>query len=295
MRLIFCYITHIDEWLGLGSFQNPTRVLEISKMNKYVDLHVHPLAEKIPENPLSASEYRRVVDQAAKFVKAASDFGLSAIAVTDHNTTVSVGPAQEAGEKYGVEIVPGVEITLPHMPHLLVYYPDLEKITADLTNGAFQKKRDSIYNELRRSSGNSGTPLWEMEGYDRTVREVIDLVKSYHGVVIQAHPQLDLRPLNKPIGYETELEWTKDCTDFLINAGIWGVEAYTPRHSKQALRDLETTLNSKDIIAAGGSDAHSTEEVGRIYFFPDRDIIRLDYKILERLKEAKHKILMEEK
>jgi len=264
-------------------------------VNKHVDLHVHPMAERMPENPFSASEYIRVEDQAIKFVKAASDFGLSAIAVTDHNTTVSLGPAQEAGEKYGVEIVPGVEITLPHMPHLLVYYPDQEKITADLTNGDFNKKKDSIYDEFRRISGNNGKPFWETKGYDRTVREVIDLVKSYDGVIIQAHPQLDLRPLNETVGYETELEWTKNVTGFLIDAGIWGVEVYTPRHSKQALKDLETALNLKDMIKAGGSDAHSPDEVGRIYFFPDKDIIRLDYKIVEQLKDAKHKILMEKR
>lgn len=271
----------------------PARVLEICKMNKYVDLHVHPLAERVPERPLRAREYGSVEDRAEKFVKAASDFGLSAIAITDHNTTVSVGPAQEAGKRYGVEIVPGVEITLPHMPHLLVYYPDMERITADLANGTLRKKRESIYDEGRNVSGNSGKPFWEMEGYHTTVREVLDLVKSYHGVIIQAHPQLDLRPLNKPIGDEKELEWTNNLANLLLDAGTRGIEAYTPRHSKQALRDLETTLHLKEIIVAGGSDAHSPDEVGRIYFFPDKDIVRLNYEMVEQLKDAKRKIRME--
>ncbi|MEE8400040.1 MAG: PHP-associated domain-containing protein [Desulfobacterales bacterium] len=261
-------------------------------MNIGVDLHIHPLAERIPDNPLGAHARKIVEDRAKTFVKAASDVGLSAIAVTDHNTTVSVGPAQEAGKEYGVEIVPGVEITLPHMPHLLVYYPDMDEITADLADGTFREKSDSILNGLRKHSGHSETHLWEVEGYDRTITKIIELISSYHGVIVQAHPQLDLRSHNTLIDPEAELDWTRHLTRILINAGIRGVEAYTPRHSRNALSDLVTTLDSRNMIMAGGSDAHSPDEVGRIYFFPDKDIIRIDYNVVEQLRNARESILM---
>jgi predicted metal-dependent phosphoesterase TrpH len=44
-------------------------------------------------------------------VKLAKEAGLTAIALTDHDTIDGVSEAIEAGEKYGVKVVPGIEIS----------------------------------------------------------------------------------------------------------------------------------------------------------------------------------------
>ncbi|MBI4396161.1 MAG: PHP domain-containing protein [Elusimicrobia bacterium] len=46
-----------------------------------------------------------------QLVQAAKEAGLSAIAVTDHDTTQGLGPAEEEGRRLGVEILPGIEMS----------------------------------------------------------------------------------------------------------------------------------------------------------------------------------------
>lgn len=64
-----------------------------------IDLHVHTYYS---DGDLSPTE---VVEQAAKNK-------LWAIAITDHDTLTGIEEAIETGEKYGVEIVPGVELSV---------------------------------------------------------------------------------------------------------------------------------------------------------------------------------------
>ena len=79
-----------------------------------VDLHVHTTASDGSLSPAEA-------------VRLASEKGLSAVAVTDHDTTAGVAEAVEAGERYGVEVVPGVELSVDYEGegvHILGYFID---------------------------------------------------------------------------------------------------------------------------------------------------------------------------
>ena len=62
----------------------------------YVDLHVHSNAS---DGTLSPEQVVRLAHEA----------GLSAIALTDHDTTAGVAGAAEAGAELGLEGVPGIE------------------------------------------------------------------------------------------------------------------------------------------------------------------------------------------
>ena len=82
-------------------------------MNR-VDLHVHTTASDGSLSPTEA-------------VRRAAEKGLRAIAVTDHDTTAGVAEALEAGERYGVEVVPGVELSVEYQGegiHILGYFID---------------------------------------------------------------------------------------------------------------------------------------------------------------------------
>lgn len=46
-----------------------------------------------------------------ELVKAASENNISVLAITDHDTMKGLGEAKVAGKKYGVEIIPGEEVT----------------------------------------------------------------------------------------------------------------------------------------------------------------------------------------
>lgn len=70
----------------------------MANKEKLIDLHVHSTASDGTFTP-------------TELVKLAKDSGLSAFALTDHDTTAGIAEALEAGREYGVEVIPGIELS----------------------------------------------------------------------------------------------------------------------------------------------------------------------------------------
>ncbi|RPI50943.1 MAG: PHP domain-containing protein, partial [Deltaproteobacteria bacterium] len=66
---------------------------------KYCDLHTHTTASDGSDSP-------------AEVIRLAVNSGLAAIAVTDHDTVAGFPEALEESEKLGIEILPGVELSV---------------------------------------------------------------------------------------------------------------------------------------------------------------------------------------
>ena len=62
-------------------------------MPRTIDLHSHTTASDGDQSPTA-------------LVEAAAKIGLTALAVTDHDTTDGIAEAQAAGKRLGVEIIP---------------------------------------------------------------------------------------------------------------------------------------------------------------------------------------------
>ncbi len=65
-------------------------------------------------------------DSPTRMVERASELGFSLIAITDHDTMNGVAEALVAGTRYGVTVIPGVEITAQLQGqelHMLAYFP----------------------------------------------------------------------------------------------------------------------------------------------------------------------------
>lgn len=80
----------------------------------FVDLHCHTTASDGKHSP-------------AELVQLAADMALQVIAITDHDTTDGVEEAMAAGERHGIEVIPGVELSCDVDAgelHMLGYYPD---------------------------------------------------------------------------------------------------------------------------------------------------------------------------
>lgn len=83
-------------------------------MSDWIDLHVHTLASDGSDTPVDV-------------VRMAAELGLRAVAVTDHDTFAGLPEAIESGARYGVEVVPGVELSTIYdgvEVHVLGYYMD---------------------------------------------------------------------------------------------------------------------------------------------------------------------------
>lgn len=83
-------------------------------MTARIDLHVHTTAS---DGTLTPTEV----------VCRARELGLSAIAVTDHDTHEGIREALDAGKQYGIEVIPGIEISVAYQNegiHILGYFID---------------------------------------------------------------------------------------------------------------------------------------------------------------------------
>ena len=81
---------------------------------KRIDLHVHTTASDGTMPPAEAVAHAKLL-------------GLSAIAVTDHDTPFGIPEALEAGAALGVEVVPGIEVSVDYGGrgiHVLGYFID---------------------------------------------------------------------------------------------------------------------------------------------------------------------------
>jgi predicted metal-dependent phosphoesterase TrpH len=111
-----------------------------------IDLHLHSTASDGSETPTT-------------LVERAREIGLSAIAITDHDTIGGVREGLLAGEKAGIEVVPGVEIGIAHDPErnlvevdILGYFvdpahPDLVEaleLLQKAKNGKLRKQLDVL-------------------------------------------------------------------------------------------------------------------------------------------------------
>ena len=76
-----------------------------------IDLHIHTTASDGTDSP-------------AEVVRRASEMGLRAIAITDHDTVNGYAEAFSAGLDHGLEVVPGIEVSTKYgvAVHILGYY-----------------------------------------------------------------------------------------------------------------------------------------------------------------------------
>lgn len=131
-----------------------------------IDLHTHSTCSDGSMTP-------------AELVKHAAQNGLAAIALTDHDTVSGVEEAVEAGERYGVEVVPAIEFSVKSKTetHILGYFidihnPDLKEILGEII-------------EKRIERNVMTAQLLQNLGFDVTLEEAASLAPG--GIVGRAH------------------------------------------------------------------------------------------------------------
>lgn len=146
-------------------------------MAKIIDLHVHT---KISDNSLTAEEV----------IKSAKEKGVTCFAITDHDTTKGLREAIDYGNKSGVGIIPGIEISAydykrNKRAHILGLYiepghPALDYLCASLTESRNRASREMVSRLFAA-------------GYDITWEEVQKYAEGGNGVYKQhiMHALLD--------------------------------------------------------------------------------------------------------
>lgn len=252
---------------------------EAAGASAFVDLHAHSTASDGILPP------ERVVEAAARC-------GLSAIALTDHDTIGGLAAALEAGERLGIRVIAAVELSAfqgDHEVHLLALHLSrleaLEKRLSELRALRYSRGQKIVvklntlgipitFEEvLQQSAGGAvGRPHVARAMMARgVVHDFRDAFSRYLGASGAAFVPKDSLSLDAAISIAHEAGglaiWAhpgdagrRERLEALIAAGLDGVEIRHPGHSREDTKRLEALCDFFDLVPSGGSDWHGGED-----------------------------------
>lgn len=279
------------------------RVLsESPQESRFVDLHLH-------------TNHSDGSDSPARVVERAVDCGLSAMAITDHDTVSGVAEAAEAAARLGIELLSGVEISSKlgkREVHILGLGVDpgpgplvdalerqaegrrsrAERMVARLNDLGVPVDRKKI--EAKTADGVVGRMHIAQEimavgcatnvqdAFDKYIKagrpayvpkdviaigDAVDLIQGAKGLALVAHPGLG--------NLYQQL-------DALLKFPFDGIEVYHSRHTPGQIKTFEEVVQSKGLLATGGSDCHGTIKGEP----PLMGCARVPYRIYKDLRSA---------
>ena len=294
---------------------SPKRIINrIKKKNapRYVDLHIHTSAS---DGVLTPEE----------MVRLAYRMKYKILGITDHDTLNGIKRARNEAEKYGIEIIPGCELTAyyyNHEMHILAYFVDpnnaylnayLEKFRKARFDRAKEivKKLNKIkihirYDELIRKykTDSIGRPHIAREivakGYEKDIQEAFKkyLIPGTPAYVPKflISPKEVINIVLKSGGvpvfahpyYYFNVE---NIISKLVKYGLKGIEVYHSYHSAVFVRKFKQIAKKYNLVETGGSDAHSAPGGDYLPFGK----IALSERIVKKLREVRDKIRFEVK
>jgi predicted metal-dependent phosphoesterase TrpH len=283
----------------------------VDEIKGLIDLHIHTTAS---DGTLTPEET----------VFHAAEKGLKAIAITDHDTVDGIAEALKAGNKTGVEVVPGVEISVDHIGeiHILGYYIDYESPEFMEKMAMLQQYRNmrnlQMIEKLRRLGFNLTMEEVELEagnglvgrphfaavmvnkGYVKNFNEAFE---RYIGAGRPAYVKkekltpregIEMIAVAGGIPVLAHPKYVKlngyDGLESLIKElkgyGLRGIEAIYTKHTAEETRRFCKMAKRTGLLITGGSDFHGGNK-------PDTEIgkgdgsLSIGYGILEELSKAK--------
>jgi predicted metal-dependent phosphoesterase TrpH len=249
-----------------------------------IDLHVHTLASDGGDRP-------------EELVAAAAAAGVQTLAVTDHDTVAAVAEARAAGERIGVEVLAGCELTAAvggRVVHVLLYgegllEPDLAD-AVEVTRRGREERNRAIGERLEGLCGVGYADAVRAAGASALSRAHFARALVARGVVADVAEAFDRflssgRPAYMPAP-------SVSVTDVVamagkaggvavlahpgrlapgerdrvlgeaLEAGIDGIEVWHSQHDPDLRRSLEALAGRRGLLATGGSDYHGRHKPG---------------------------------
>ena len=236
----------------------------------------------------------------AQLMTAAQLAGLSTIALCDHDTVSGVEAAILAGEKLGIEVIPGVELSVCFKGytdvHLLGYWIDIHavELTERLDTFAFRRSnrnREIIMavNQVLQQEHKVPLTIEEVEaladgvmgrphiarallqrGYvtgmeDAFSRYLVpcDVPKTYwpmEDALTTIQRVGGVAILAHPTSITRDQRVLTELVTELKELGLDGLEVYNTLAAEHEIMFLQTLANRLNLIPTGGSDFHGIEE-----------------------------------
>ncbi|MCZ8511409.1 PHP domain-containing protein [Paenibacillus filicis] len=272
----------------------------------FADLHSHTTASDGTQSP-------------SDNVRLAAEAGLAAMAVTDHDTVAGLEEARQAGLKYGIAVVPGVEISTVRDGqdiHVLGYWIDytdplllgrlaelravrerrnemiLERLRALGLEMTYQDVLDSLQT-VKRGDDTIGRPhiadALVRKGYVGTMKEAFDRYLAQGAAAYVNPPRID------PV---TAVRWIQEAGGAAVLAhpglygldslipelaaqGLAGVEAYHADHTPEQEAHYAVLAAAYGLLVTAGSDFHG--ERGGVVFHAPIGSCRIGAEITDQL------------
>lgn len=277
-------------------------------MSRFIDLHAHTTFSDGTKTPF-------------QLVNHAKHVGLSAVAITDHDTVKGVGEALKAGEEIGLEVVPGVEMDVEcdTEMHILGYYidynsPVLNRILEELNANRMQRNVElikklnalgidiSIDDVLNEAKGEvvGRLHIAKAMAARRFVATVDEAFKKYlrhdkpayvekqrlspqQGIEIIKNAK-GVPVLAHPLLIGLNFEQLNLLVCELKTYGLMGIETYYVTHTRQEIQKLSELALKYDLLVTGGSDFHGDNK-SDIEIGIGFGNLRVYYELLEKLKQ----------
>ena len=276
-------------------------------MEKYIDLHTHSTCSDGTFLP-------------AEVVKLAKEKGISAIALTDHDTLDGLPEAIEAGKKYGVEVITGIEFSVNadtemHMLGLNfdIDCPSIREVLDEMIIerekrnhivieklaelGMYITIEDILAETTSRVTGRSQIAKAMMKkGYVSTLKEAFDKYLYFGRPVFVERksltPEEAIELIHKSGGkaFLAHLNQTGKTDEELYTvlsnlkkAGLDGIEGYYTEYTEDMNRRYRKMAADLGLLLSGGSDFHGENKAG-YELGEGKGNLRIPYELIENLR-----------
>ena len=251
-----------------------------------IDLHIH-------------SYYSDGTMSPRELVKEAKKAGLRAISLTDHDTTEGLDEFMDSGREYGIETIPGIELSVTSVgeTHILGYCMDYRQ--AEFEDVIKRLKKTRMENNVRTQdalkaigidvtveeagkkspAGSIGRAHFASvmvdKGYAHTVKEAFDKYLRKGGPAYNSlkllTPEEALGAIKKAGGkaYLAHLHLTnmkgKELEEYIIRLKKWGldgIEGYYTEYTPEMQEEYRLLAEKYDLKISGGSDFHGGNRRG---------------------------------
>ena len=254
-------------------------------MNKTIDLHVHSTASDGTFTP-------------TELVAEAKRCGLSAFALTDHDTVDGISEALAAGKASGLEVIPGVELSTEYNEteiHVVGLFIDPANTELQAELAKFRDNRDNRNLKMIEKLQEEGfritaEDLYRLNpdtvvarphiarylvdsGQVKDLKTVFDkyigdgckcYVDRYKITPMQAvaliHQAGGLAILAHPCLYKMKRAELTDMIEELVAAGLNGIEAVYSCNQGSDEKDFRAMAEKYHLLLSGGSDFHGANK-----------------------------------
>ncbi|HEX21035.1 MAG TPA: PHP domain-containing protein [Actinobacteria bacterium] len=241
-----------------------------------VDLHLHTIASDGSLNPI-------------ELIKLASALNLTTISVTDHDSVQSVDESMAAGNKRGIAVIPGIEMSSDvagmdiHILGYFIDYKDVEfkKILSRLRKTRYDRaqkiveklremKIDISLDDILEEAGAGAlgrahiAKVMLKKGYVEDMQSAFDKYLGRHSPAYVEKTAYSVAEIIKII-HQAEgiavlahpgISHVDKLIPEFVEAGLQGLEVYHSEHSAQQTERYLRLAKELKLITTGGSDCH---------------------------------------